>query len=73
MCKLISQWGMYANGWRPESNLIVYKTFLRSIMEYGTPVELLPSKTIDSMQKAQNEALIIVFSAGSNTSNEALH
>jgi hypothetical protein len=42
-------------------------------MEYGTPVELLPSKTIDSMQKAQNEALIIVFSAGSNTSNEALH
>jgi hypothetical protein len=73
MCKWMSQWGMYANGWRPESNLTVYKTFLRSIMEYGTPVELLPSKTIDSMQKAQNEALRIVFSAGSNTSIGALH
>ncbi len=42
-------------------------------MEYGTPVELLPPKTIDSMQKAQNEALRIVFSAGSNTSIGALH
>jgi hypothetical protein len=53
----MSQWGLYANGWRPESNVIVYKTFLRSVMEYGTPVELLPSRVLKTMQKAQNEAL----------------
>ena len=73
VCKWLAGSGMFLNGWRPESNLMLYKMFLRPLMEYGTPVDTLPTKQIESMQKAQNEALRTVFSAAFNTSIGALH
>ena len=70
---ILSQIGFNAGGWLPISSRLVYKTFIRSSMEYGLQLKLLPKTTLDDLQKVQNLALRTMFSMGKTTSISAMH
>jgi hypothetical protein len=65
--------GMHAGGWRPAQGLLLYKTFIRPIIEFGTYIMILPNNVINELQKIQNEALRAILSLPSTTSIVALH
>jgi hypothetical protein len=61
MIKFFSFRGMTANGWRPQVNLTLYKTFIRPTIEYGLVLRPLEKTLIDNLQSIQNMANLLVF------------
>ena len=65
--------GLNGSGWPYRSSSLVYKTFIRPIIEYGISLTVLEPKVLAIAQKTQNLALRTIFSASRNTSIFALH
>jgi hypothetical protein len=65
--------GMHLYGWRPSSSILIYKTFLRPMLEYGLAVARLPADLLARIQRVQNLALRTIFSCGFSTSIAAMH
>lgn len=63
--------GMNALGWRPQCRVIVYKSFLRPMIEYGLPLMFEGDKMIDFMEKAQNTVLNMLLSSDRASSRGA--
>ncbi len=64
--------GMNGNGWRLNSCITVYKSFLRPIMEYGVCLGTSKSAT-EKLEKAQREILRGMISCRRTTSVEAMY
>ena len=65
--------GMNAGGWSLPQSVLVYKTFIRPILEYGLQLGPVTGTVMKKLQCVQNAALRRMLSAGPNTSVEALH
>ena len=65
---------MNIGGFSPAASSTIYKTFIRPVMEYGLPLKVFPASSPISttLQKAQNFALRLTFSAHRTTSINAL-
>jgi ribosomal protein S27AE len=76
-CSQMVQWmcskGMNTSGWRLQQSITVYKSFLRSMMEYGLCLKVLPQRTMKILQKVQNAALRRMLNANKSTSIGAMH
>ncbi|KAJ3059695.1 hypothetical protein HK102_009867, partial [Quaeritorhiza haematococci] len=60
--------GMNVWGWRPQQSIRMYKTVVRSQLEYGLQLHPLTEKEILPLQRIQNAALQAIFSVGPRTS-----
>lgn len=61
--------GMNALGWRLSCRVLVYKSFLRPIMEYGCALMRKPNcEMLSFMEKAQNSVLNMLLSCSRSTS-----
>ena len=67
------QGNMHLNGWLPDKNITIYKTFIRSQMEYGLALRILPKLNIDKLQDVQNKSLRAILSTGNTTSINGMH
>ena len=65
--------GMNMSGWAPAASALVYKTFVRPVMEYGVELKIPDRKQMELYQKAQNLALRYILQAPSHTSANAMH
>ncbi len=78
LAKLIStaNWlrrkGMNGNGWRLNSCIQIYKSFLRPLIEYGVCLGI-PKNAIKKLEKAQREILRRMISCRRTTSVEAMY
>ena len=76
-CLQMVQWmstkGLNTSGWRLQQSITVYKSFLRSMMEYGFCLKVLAKKEVEILQKVQNSALRSMLSANKSTSIGAMH
>ena len=73
MVRWMGNKGMNTSGWRLSQSITVYKSFLRSMMEYGLCLKVLLKKDVHILQKVQNAALRYMLSANKSTSIGALH
>jgi Reverse transcriptase (RNA-dependent DNA polymerase)/Endonuclease-reverse transcriptase len=64
--------GFNGNGWRPDSNIALYRAFIRPSMEYGISLRVLPKHIIKTLENLQNYAFRAMFSIACTTSKEAL-
>jgi hypothetical protein len=67
----LSRMGMNGNGWRYACSVLVYKSFLRPMIEYGLPFLFRNVKTVQRMEKGQNRALNMVLSCSRTVSRGA--
>ena len=66
--------GFSLNGWSLKHSITVYKTFIRSALEYGLPLmDPENKKILDELQKIQDFSIRIMLSATSTTSVHAMH
>ena len=65
--------GMNGTGWPYRSSSLVYKLFIRSTLEYGIALSMLPPKALNILQLTQNMALRTILGAGRNISINAMH
>ena len=63
---------MNASGFPQAASARIYKTFIRPVMEYGLQLTILTAKDIDVLQKTQNFAMRLIFSAQRTSSINAL-
>ncbi len=56
-----------------EQQLVVYKTLIRSCMEYTPPVLLQSKSNVEMLQIIQNKALKIIFKENPRSPSEPLH
>lgn len=70
-----SKFGMNISGFSQAASALIYKTFIRPIMEYGLQLTVLKgnSKELAIAQKTQNFAFRQIFSGQRNTSINAMH
>ena len=73
MSQLMHQKGMNPNGWRLKQKLLVYKSFLRPMLEYGLALAPMPTPIKKALQAAQNYTLKLMVHANKCTSINALH
>lgn len=73
MVNWMSSKGMNTSGWRLQQSITVYKSFLRSMMEYGLCLKILHKKEVEILQKVQNAALRCMLNANKSTSIGAMH
>jgi hypothetical protein len=64
---------MYLGGWRPHSNVLIYKTFIRPTLEFGLALDLLPRPVLTALQQCQNVILRKLLACGRSTSLSAMH
>ena len=64
---------MNMSGWAPAASALVYKTFVRPVMEYGVELKIPDPKQMARYQKAQNLALRFILQAPAHTSTNAMH
>lgn len=64
--------GMNGTGWPLRSSALVYKTFIRPIVEYGLGLNIWDQKTIRIAQKVQNCAMRRIFTTAPKTSIRAM-
>ena len=67
----LSRLGMNGNGWRYLCSVLVYKSFLRPMIEYGLPLLFRNATALARMEKGQNSALNMVLSCSRTTSRGA--
>lgn len=65
--------GLNSRGWNFTQSLLIYKIFIRSMMEHGLQIDRVPNKQNRKLQKCQNEALRTMLSLARNTSVLAMH
>jgi hypothetical protein len=68
----LARHGMNIAGFSQSASSILYKTFIRPVMEYGLQLTLVTDRNLKLLQKAQNFALRLIFSAPCKTSTNAL-
>jgi hypothetical protein len=68
----LAKHGLNLSGFPQYASAILYKTFIRPVMEYGIQLRVLKGKTAAVLQKTQNFALRLIFSAHRNTSVNAM-
>jgi len=73
MIAMLASVGFNLKGWPLSASALIYKTFIRSIMEYGLQLQLLKKKEIQLLQNVQNLALRVCTSSSKTTSINALH
>jgi hypothetical protein len=59
----LRQLGMNLTGFAPETSRRIYKTFIRPVLEYGTPLAPLAQAGIQALQTAQTHAMRMMLSA----------
>lgn len=65
--------GMNWKGFRPATNVNLYKAFVRSRLEYSTAIWAGSKGAVELLQKTQNLALRMLLSLGRSTSISSLH
>lgn len=65
--------GMHLSGWRPHSNVVIYKSFIRPKLEFGLSISLLPSGVLSELQQCQNSILRKLLSCARSTSLCTMH
>jgi hypothetical protein len=65
--------GMNLTGFAPEVSRRIYKTLIRTVLEYGTPLAPLAPAGIQALQTAQTHAMRMMLSAPRNLSVSAMH
>jgi hypothetical protein len=70
---MLRQVGMNLTGFAPEASRRIYKTFIRPVLEYGTPLAPLAPAGIQALQTAQTHAMRMMLSAPRNSSMNAMH
>lgn len=68
----LSRLGFNGSGWSFPAAVTVYKSFIRSQMEYGMGLRILPTAIINKAQQVQNLALRTLASAHRTVSRNAL-
>jgi hypothetical protein len=63
--------GMNLNGATIEASVVLYKQFIRPMLEYG--IQFMDDKGMKILQRAQENALRKMFNANRNSSRAALH
>ena len=64
--------GMNKNGYRPLTKSLLYKSFIRSVMEYGIAILRITKKSLAILNSIQNMALSKMFSVNRKTSIQTL-
>jgi hypothetical protein len=70
--KFFKSLGMNGDGWHTASKVAVYKSFIRSKIEYGMAILQYSKKEIDDLDKIQRETLCDLFSLSRNSSANTL-
>jgi hypothetical protein len=70
---MLARVGFNGTGWPTNSSIWVYKAFIRSVMEYGLCLDLLPVYQLKKLEQVQALAFRTLFSACRNTSINAMH
>lgn len=65
--------GYHSRHWRPLTCINVYKGFIRSSLEYGLALQILPTEALARLQAVQDKALRLIFGVPTSTSQAALH
>jgi hypothetical protein len=65
--------GMNALGWAPAASCIIYKTFIRPVLEYGLALSAPSAANLKIYRKVQTLALRTICTAPKTTSIAALH
>ena len=65
--------GMHLSGWRPHSNVVIYKSFIRPKLEFGLSIGLLPKAVLAQLQLCQNTILRKMMSCAVTTSVCVMH
>lgn len=68
----LARHGMNLAGFPQYASAILYKTFIRPVMEYGLQLRVLAGKNAEKLQKTQNFAMRLIFSAHRTTSVNAM-
>lgn len=68
LIQMLGDLGMNSTGWPLRSSAMVYKSFIRPVLEYGLGLTIWKQAQISKVQKVQNAALRRIFSTGLNTS-----
>ena len=68
-----SQLGFNGTGWAFPAAITVYKSFMRSQLEYGMGLRILPTPLLEKVQKVQNLALRTLAGTHRTVSRNALH
>lgn len=69
--KFLRSKGMNASGWRLICSVLVYKSFLRPMMEYGCQLMDSSDSVLPVMEKAQNAVLSMMISCAGTTARGA--
>jgi len=69
--KYLKSKGMNALGWRTNTKVLAYKSFLRPMMEYGLPFMPARCKMLDTMEVTQNTVMNMMLSTARCTSRGA--
>jgi hypothetical protein len=72
MTTILRKRGFNGKGWTPRLSILAYKSFIRSSMEYGLALRLIPAPVINDMESIQMKSLKIAFSVAQQTSNLGL-
>ena len=70
---MLSRVGFNGTGWPARSSAMVYKSFIRSVMEYGLCLDMLPAYQLKKLEQVQALAFRTMFSAPRMTSINAMH
>lgn len=65
--------GMNLTGWPQRSSALVYKSFIRSTLEYGIGLTVLEKEHLNKLQLVQNTCLRSIMSCHRTVSIKALH
>ena len=70
---MLSRCGFNGTGWPARSSVWVYKSFIRSTMEYGLCLSVLPTTMTNKLHQVQCLAFRTLLSAPRMTSRNAMH
>ena len=64
--------GFNGMGWAPASSVLIYKLFIRPVLEYGVALHVPSGKCLQSYETAQNNALRSLLSVDRSSSAGAI-
>jgi len=73
LCSFFQSKGMHINGYRIKQSVLIYKTFLRPMIEYGLSLNIIDNSILNILQNAQNKVLRTMMSVGPNACISSLH
>jgi Reverse transcriptase (RNA-dependent DNA polymerase) len=73
LLSVLSGLGLNVTGWPQRSSILVYKSFLRSTLEYGIGLSVLSKEHIQMLQKVQNASMRAILSCHRTGSISGMH